>query len=333
MKIILALVVILASVAGVTAPDAQQTAPVICNAADLDVTVAGEWTEGQSMPTPRSELGAAALDSIIYIAGGLTSDGISDVFEGYNMETEAWTTLAPLPVGLHHFGITALDDRIYVSGGYSDMQFTPDARAWMYDPEADEWTPLNALPEAIGAHQMVNVDDILYIVGGVPHGTTLWAYEAEADSWDTSLAPMPTAREHLGATAVDNHLIVVGGRWSEGNLAVVEAYAPETNEWEALPEMPTARGGFNIAAVDGRIYAAGGEAFVDEGCTFNRAEVYDVETHTWARLPDMPTPRHGLTMAGIDGRWLIIGGATGAGQMTYETTSDRVEIFTPAEAE
>jgi hypothetical protein len=35
-------------------------------------------------------------------------------------------------------------------------------------------------------------------------------------------------------------------------------------------------------------------------------------------------------MAGVDGRWIVIGGATGAAQMTYQTTSDKVEIFTPA---
>jgi hypothetical protein len=35
-------------------------------------------------------------------------------------------------------------------------------------------------------------------------------------------------------------------------------------------------------------------------------------------------------MAGVDGQWIIIGGATGAGGMTFESTSDRVEIFTPA---
>jgi N-acetylneuraminic acid mutarotase len=263
----------------------------------------------------------------------LVADGISTAFEAYNVEDDEWTTLAPLPVGLHHLGIAALDDKIYVTGGYADMDFTPDVRAWVYDPQTDEWSQLSDLPEAIGAHQMVNVDDRLYIVGGVPQGTTLWVYDPETDTWDTSLTPLPTAREHLGATALDGKLVVVGGRWSEGNLAAAEAYDPSTNEWETLPEMPTARGGFNVSAVDGSIYAGGGEAFIGDGCTFNRAEVFDPEGQMWHRLPDMPTPRHGLTMAGVDGRWIIVGGATGAGGMTFETTSDKVEIFTPADSE
>jgi hypothetical protein len=330
MKMILAMVVMLTSVVGIAAQETET--PMVCSAADLDVTVAGEWTEGQPMPTPRSELGAAALDSVIYVAGGLVSDGISDAFEAYDVETDEWTALAPLPVGLHHFGIAALDGRIYVSGGYADMQFTPDVRTWVYDPETDEWTRLNDLPEAIGAHQMVNVEDTLYIVGGVPQGTALWGYDSATDTWDTSLSPMPTAREHLGATSLDGRLIVVGGRWSQGNLAAAEAYDPETDQWEILPDMPTARGGFNVAAVDSRIYAGGGEAFIGEGCTFNRAEVFDAETEIWERLPDLPTPRHGLTVAGVDGRWFVIGGATGAGQMTFETTSDKIEIFTSSES-
>lgn len=328
MRTMLVTVVLMCVVSGLVF---AQDMPIVCSAAPIDVTVEGEWTEGAPMPTPRSELGAAVWESVVYVAGGLTADGISDAFESYHVANDEWTTLAALPVGLHHLGIAALDGKIYVTGGYEDMNFTPDARAWVYDPETDEWRQLNDLPEPIGAHQLVNVDDRLYIVGGVPQGTMLWAYDAENDSWDTTLTPMPTAREHLGATALDGRLIVVGGRWSQGNLAAAEAYDPEIDTWETLPEMPTARGGFNVTAVNGNVYAGGGEAFSgDSGCTFNRAEVYDAETQMWARLPDMPTPRHGLTMAGVDGRWIVIGGATGAGGMTFETTSDRVEIFSPS---
>lgn len=328
MKTTLAIVVMFIGVITVAA----QEAPRVCDAAALDVTAAGEWTEGAPMPTPRSELGAAVLDGVIYVAGGLILGGISDAFEAYDVTTDKWATVVPLPVALHHLGIAALDGKIYITGGYADMQFTPDARMWTYDPATDSWTQLNELPQPIGAHQMVNVDGTLYIVGGVPQGTTLWAYDSQTDTWDTTLSPMPTAREHLGAAALDGRLVVVGGRWSQGNLATVEAYDPITDEWEALPDMPTPRGGFSVAAVDSKVYAGGGEFFIGGSCTYNRAEVFDAETQTWARLPDMPTPRHGLTMAGVDGQWIVVGGATGAAQMTFETTSNRVEIFTPAES-
>lgn len=309
---------------------AAQTADRICDAAALDVTVEGEWSEGAPMPTPRSELGAAALNGVIYIAGGLTND-VSDAFEAYDVAADSWETLQPLPIGLHHLGIAAYNDQIYVAGGFTDLNFTPDARVWTYDPEADTWTQLNDLPSPVGAHLLVVVDETLYLVGGVPGGTTLWAYNADDDSWKTSVAPMPTAREHLGATALEDRLIVVGGRWTAGNLQTVEAYDPVSDNWETLPDMPTPRGGFNVAAVDGRVYAAGGEEFSSGGCTFNRAEVYDPVDEAWARLPDMPTARHGLTMASVDGRWYVIGGATGAGGDTFTTTSDEVEIFTPEE--
>jgi N-acetylneuraminic acid mutarotase len=327
MKTLMAVVILLLGAIVVTA----QAEPRICDAAVLDVTAVGEWSEGTPMPTPRSELGAAVLDGLIYVAGGLLPNGISDTFETYDVATGEWATLAPMPVGLHHLGMAALDGKIYVTGGYADAQFTPDARAWVYDPAADAWTALNDLPEPIGAHQMVNVDDTLYIVGGVPQGTTLWAYDAAADAWDTTLAPLPTAREHLGATAVDGRLIVIGGRWTQGNLAAAEAYDPATDTWESLPDMPTPRGGFQVTAIDSKVYAGGGEFFLRGSCTFNRAEVFDVEAQTWERLPDMPTPRHGLTMASVNGQWVIMGGATGAAAQTYQTTSERVEIFTPAE--
>jgi Kelch motif protein len=44
----------------------------------------GAWTRAAPMPTARSEIAAAALDGRIYVAGGLTALGTSNVFESYD---------------------------------------------------------------------------------------------------------------------------------------------------------------------------------------------------------------------------------------------------------
>jgi N-acetylneuraminic acid mutarotase len=306
----------------------------LCEAAPLAVTVGGAWTLGAPMPTARSEIAAAVLDGRIYVAGGFVQSAsmITDAFEVYDPPADQWETLASLPVPLHHLGMAAYDGRLYVAGGFTGAGFSATDQAWVYDPAADAWTAIAPLPRPNGAHMLVVLGERLLLVGGANVGSALWAYDPAADTWDDGLAPMPSPREHLGAAAIDGQLYVVGGRWSQGNVATLEVYDPATNAWASLPDMPTARGGFQAAAVNDLLYAGGGEAFTGGGCTFERAEVYDPAAATWARLPDMLSPRHGIAAVGLEGRLYIIGGATGAGARTLLTASDHIDIFTPGGA-
>ena len=83
-------------------------------------------------------------------------------------------------------------------------------------------------------------------------------YDPATDSW-TSLAPMPTPREHLAAAVIGDRVFVAGGR-APANFATLEAYSPATNTWQRLTDMPTARGGLGAAASGGKLYVFGGEA-------------------------------------------------------------------------
>jgi hypothetical protein len=42
----------------------------------------------------------------------------------------------------------------------------------------------------------------------------------------------------------------------------------------------------------------------------------------------MPTSRHGLPSASIDNRWYVIGGGLLAGNQTYTSLTNIVEVFT-----
>jgi hypothetical protein len=43
----------------------------------------------------------------------------------------------------------------------------------------------------------------------------------------------------------------------------------------------------------------------------------------------MPTARHGLPSAVVRGRWYVIGGGLLAGNKTYNSLSNIVEVFVP----
>ena len=114
----------------------------------------------------------------------------------------------------------------------------------------------------------------LYAVGGTngePLNTNE-AYDPKIDTWK-SLAPMPTARQHLASAQTDGKFFAIGGRptGKSSNLDVNELYDPKIDTWKSLAPMPTARGGIAAASINGNIYVFGGEA---PEKTFNSNEKY-----------------------------------------------------------
>ena len=285
------------------------------------------------MPTPRSEIAAAALDGQIYVAGGMLfpRGNASDAFEIYDPASDTWTEAASLPVAVHHAAMTATEDHIYLTGGYDSLDFRPDiASLWAYDPAIDQWIIQKDMPAPRAAHALVALDGKIYVVGGVgPGSDQLWAYDPATNTWDTHLAPLPTPREHLTATAFDGRLYAISGRWQGINLPTVEVYDPTADSWQSLADIPTARSGLTSATVAGRIHVTGGEA-LRSTITFDQHEVYDPISNRWSTLDPLPVPRHGLTSAVIADHWVVIGGATGAGALTTTTLTAAVHIFDPA---
>ena len=147
------------------APEAADGSPV-ATAAGAELA----WVELPGMPRPRSELGAAALDGVIYVVGGFGGSPFDPVVGGagvdcFDARTGTWAIAADLPVGVHHPGVAALDGRIYVAGGYTDAG-AATAALWAYDPAADAWEARAEMPTARGALGLAALDGRLYAVGG-----------------------------------------------------------------------------------------------------------------------------------------------------------------------
>src|SRR2546422_4039545 len=78
-----------------------------------------------------------------------------------------------------------------------------------------------------------------------------------------SRAPMPTARDHHAAAALNGRLFAIGGRLDRQysqNLGVAEEYDPATDRWARKADLPTPRSGITAAVVKDRIYVFGGGA-------------------------------------------------------------------------
>ncbi len=58
-------------------------------------------------------------------------------------------------------------------------------------------------------------------------------YDPRTDAW-TLVAPMSIGRDAIGVTVLGDRLIAIGGYDGQSYLKIVEAYDPQTNEWEEV---------------------------------------------------------------------------------------------------
>lgn len=137
---------------------------------------------------------------------------------------------------------------------------------------------------------------------------------------------MPTARDGLSASVVDDKIYVIGGKsalalvWNP--LSAVEVYNPELDEWAKKTDMRTARCYLATGAVNGKIYALGG--CIVFGSAFTTTEEYDTVTDKWTKKADMLTARGWFSASVANGKIYAIGGSSVGGVLL-----NTVEEYTP----
>ena len=270
-----------------------------------------EWETLAPMPTPRTEVAAAAVSGRIVVVGGFASAGTVGTTEVYDVAADAWSAGPDLPVAVNHAMATSFEDEAYVFGGTLGDGAISDAAFVLSD---GAWEPLPLMPEPRTAGGAAVAGGLIHVVGGVgPEGVAerTLVFDAEAGRWSVTEG-LGRPREHMGVAAFDDRVYAVGGR--AGSLAGfgdVEGLDPETGSWSPLPDLPTPRGGMAAAATsNGFVVAAGGE---EEGGTFHEVEAFDVEAERWVALPPMPTARHGLGVVAIGTTMYVIAGGVDPG--------------------
>lgn len=270
------------------------------------------WSNGTSMPTPRTEITATNIENDIYVIGGFDKLGnVLDIVEVYDITADMWKTIEPLPQPLHHAAATTFNGSLYVIGGYTDNNWIPSAKLFIYDTKNNTWTEGSPMPAARGALTALFIDEILYAIGGEGESGAMGineAYNSETKNW-LSKSPMPTARHHTASAVVDGNVYIIGGR-IEGtlpitNVNVTEMYDPKMDKWIVLESMPSERSGISAASVNNTIYVFGGE---DITKTYNNNEKYDVKDNKWEYQESLPTARHGLSAVSVNDKIYVIGG-------------------------
>jgi N-acetylneuraminic acid mutarotase len=192
------------------------------------------------MPTPRSMLGVAVLNGILYAVGGgacVTSDvpcatnSVATV-EAYDPVTDTWTTKASMPTARQSLGTAVANGRLYAIGGHQTTDpFNSGTTNFLstneeYDPATDSWTSKAPMPTPRYGPGVAALNGVLHAIGGDGQGPrsvgTHEEFDPVANAWTVRQA-MPTARFWAGVAVVNGKVFVVGGN---GAFAIVEAYQP-----------------------------------------------------------------------------------------------------------
>jgi len=272
------------------------------------------WRRLADIPTPRSEVAAAAFRGTIFVVGGLGGGNVVETFAG-----DRWSAGPSYPLTVDHAmgaGIDTLGTPgLYVFGG--NVNGVATARSFRCCVE-QRWREIAPMPGPRAQGAAVAIDAKVYVVGGANTDRLVsptYVYDTATDRWTTA-APIPTPRDHLGAAALGGRVCAVGGRRLSllQNLATLECYDPSADSWQSLPAAPTARGGIGAAALGGRIFVVGGEQPLG---TFKEVEIFDPAAGKWSRGPDLPSSRHGLGVVAMGGTLFVMsGGPTPGGSQT-----------------
>lgn len=266
------------------------------------------WASLPTVPLGRSEAMGASVGGKFYLFGGYTNTTVivpSNQVHRYDPATNQWESRANMPQGLTHSGL-AVDGRyIYLAGGYPPnasgtfQQYTTTA-VRRYDTINNSWISIRSLPQGRGAGNMVLLGRSLHFFSGADVNrqdrNEHWSLDLSVPSayWVTR-APIPTARNHLGAAVLNGKIYAIGGAKmqdeNETALATVEIYDPTTNKWTTGPSMPTPRALIMSGVVvrAGRIIVAGGETRFN-GAT-SQVTSFDPGTNQWKQLRALPAPR------------------------------------------
>lgn len=304
------------------APCAQRPGGVRAPEVPISSLTPAKWRRERDVQAFNDEeVRAAVVGGVVYLGTAVRANEDGTIFSAvgsfyaYRPGADSVRRLADMPVAAHHTAIVEWDGNVYVFGGFT--RGLASNRAWRFSPATGRWQELARMPHARGALAGAVIGNRFYAVGGASSALqrypkvyrTLDVYDFRTDSW-TEGPPMPTARHHLGAAAVDGRLHVVGGR-SNRSLALNahERFDPATGTWEQLEPLPLGSGGLEAVTWNGRLVALGGGDDGEARWVTPATWSYSPSTATWTRLADMVVPRHGFATAIAGGRLYAMGGS------------------------
>lgn len=194
---------------------------------------------------------------------------------------------------------------------------------WITNPDPVDspgWTRLADMPNPRGEVAAAGVGARLIVAGGLRAigGTSdaVGVYQIEKDEW-ASGRPLPSARHHAAAAALEGWLYVAGGASSATDwMPRSEVWRSRPGgDWEAVEDMPEGRQGHAMVSWGGRLYVIGGVGSTDRTLVYHPDE-------GWSPAALLPAGRDHLRAAAWGDEIWVIGGRS-------NDPLPRVDVYEP----
>jgi N-acetylneuraminic acid mutarotase len=252
-----------------------------------------------------------------------------------------WESRSPLPDAVEGPSTASVGNLIVAAYGFSAL--TGDSnQTRVYNIAQDSWSLGSPAPGPASSEGIaVGHGDSIYALGGRNGaGNDNNRYTPTTDTW-TVLAPMPTARDGLGAAVLGDSIYAIGGRPETSGPCSgftqfdnVERYDIASDTWSDVAPLPSPRSDIGAIAHGGNVYVFGG-CQSGEASVTGEVDIYNPTTDTWSQGASMPTPRAGFYGIGIKGdRIYVIGGLDSSGNASpanevYDIAHDSWTTSTP----
>jgi hypothetical protein len=212
-------------------------------------TRADGWETLSPLPVPTRAGAAAAVDGVVYVAGGTTPEGNTSAVWAW--DGDGWRGRAPLPEPRFNHAAVAVGDEIWVLGGFAGGEEHDDV--FVYDTRSDRWRRGPPLPRPNHAFGTVALGGEIWVIGGRRGEDVLrevWILDTADGSWRRGPA-LPKPMELLGAAVAGDGIHAV---W-EG---VYQIHDVSTGRWRQGPRPLVTRHGLEVFASGGDLYTIGG---------------------------------------------------------------------------
>jgi len=234
-------------------------------AEDTDVEVPiSQWETLAPMPTARYGFAAVAYENQIYAIGGETSNGVTGVVEGFDINNNSWNEFEKKPTPVSDVGAVVIGGKIFVPGGrMSDGDITNVLE--IFDTRSGTWSSGPNLPITLSGYAISVYEGNLYLFGGWDgenYRDLVITYNPEQGDW-IRRTTMPTTRAFAGAATVANRIYVIGGYDGNKSLKNNEVYSPDLDSEGLYPwvddiPLPGNRYGMGVSSLADILYVIGG---------------------------------------------------------------------------
>ena len=200
----------------------------------LDVKKGYQWRKMSAvMPTPRSCLGAAVLNGVVYVVGGENYSFPLKTTESFDPSTGLWRTLSPTSTARSDVAVVTCGGKVYAIGGKGPGGLKCLASVEAFDPARNQWSPVASMKFPRRNAAAVTVEEKVLVIGGYSGNEALRSvemYDPARDEW-SECPPLCGARSHASAVLYNQLVYVFGGFSGSFFLNTAETFDLRTEQW------------------------------------------------------------------------------------------------------